>query len=55
MRSAIRGYGGGERAVELVTNGAVEISRRMGYRPPAAATATIRDGDYSDVGNRQVS
>jgi DNA-binding IclR family transcriptional regulator len=55
MRSAILGYGGGERAVELVTNGAVEISRRMGYRPPAAATATIRDGDYSDVGNRQVS
>ncbi len=55
MRSAILGYGGGQRAVELVTNGAAEISRRMGYQPPAAATATVRDGDHSDVDNRQVS
>jgi DNA-binding IclR family transcriptional regulator len=55
MRSAILGYGGGERAVELVTNGAAEISRRMGYQPTAAVTATISDGQHLDVGNRQVS
>ena len=55
MRAAILGYGGGERAVELVTNGAAEISRRMGYQPTAAVTATISDGEHSDGGNRQVS
>jgi DNA-binding IclR family transcriptional regulator len=55
MRSAILGYGGAERAVELVTNGAAEISRRMGYRPPAAAAATIRGGHQSDIDDRQVS
>jgi DNA-binding IclR family transcriptional regulator len=55
MRSAILGYGGGERAVELVTNGAAEISRRMGYQPPTAAAATIRGGHQSDMGDRQVS
>jgi len=55
MRSAILGHGGGERAVELVSNGAAEISRRMGFQPTVAATATSRDGDHSDVGNRQVS
>jgi DNA-binding IclR family transcriptional regulator len=33
LRSAILGTGGGERSVQLVTEGAAEISRRMGYQP----------------------
>lgn len=33
LRSAVLGDGSGERAVKLVTEGAAEISRRMGYRP----------------------
>jgi DNA-binding IclR family transcriptional regulator len=32
LRSAILGHGGGEHAVQLVTDGAAEISRRMGYQ-----------------------
>jgi DNA-binding IclR family transcriptional regulator len=31
LRSAVMGDGGGERAVHLVTEGAAEISRKMGY------------------------
>ena len=33
LRAAVLGDGGGERAVELVTEGAAEISRKMGYQP----------------------
>lgn len=33
LRSAVLGDGGGERAIKLVSEGAAEISRRMGYRP----------------------
>ena len=33
MRSAVLGNGSGERAVKLVTEGAAEVSRRMGYQP----------------------
>ncbi len=55
MRSAILGYGGGERAVQLVSEGAAEISRRMGYRPSASVTPVRGNGDESYVGHRQVS
>ena len=33
LRSALLGDGSGERAVKFVTEGAAEISRRMGYQP----------------------
>jgi DNA-binding IclR family transcriptional regulator len=33
LRAAVLGDGTGERAVKLVTEGAAEVSRRMGYRP----------------------
>ena len=33
LRAAVLGDGGGERAVQLVTEGAAEISRKMGYQP----------------------
>ncbi|MGH9105674.1 MAG: IclR family transcriptional regulator [Acidimicrobiales bacterium] len=33
LRSAVLGDGSGERAVKLVTEGAAEISRKMGYQP----------------------
>ena len=33
LRAAVLGDGGGERAVQLVTEGAAEISRKMGYLP----------------------
>jgi DNA-binding IclR family transcriptional regulator len=33
LRAALLGDGRGERAVKLVTEGAAEVSRRMGYRP----------------------
>jgi DNA-binding IclR family transcriptional regulator len=55
MRSAILGYGGGERTVQLVADGAAEISRRMGYRPSASVTAALGNGAASDLAHRQVS
>lgn len=33
LRTAVLGDGRGERAVQLVTDGAAEISRKMGYLP----------------------
>jgi DNA-binding IclR family transcriptional regulator len=55
MRSAILGYRGGERAVQLVSEGAAEISRRMGYRATASVTPGRGNGDESYAGHRQVS
>jgi hypothetical protein len=41
--------------VQLVSNGAAEISRRMGYLPAASVTATLGDSDASNIAHRQVS
>jgi DNA-binding IclR family transcriptional regulator len=54
MRSAVLGYGGGGRAVQLVTNGAAEISRRMGYQPTAAVDGTLSYSQASELGHRKV-
>jgi DNA-binding IclR family transcriptional regulator len=43
LRSAVLGNGGGERAVQLVTDGAAEVSRRMGYRPQEEPAGTGDD------------
>jgi hypothetical protein len=55
MRSAVLGYGGAERAVQLVANGAAEISRRMGYRPAVPVNSTTSNGNESYIDERQVS
>lgn len=38
LRATVLGDGGGTRAVQLVTEGAADISRRMGYQAPVPAT-----------------
>lgn len=38
LRTTVLGDGSAERAIELVTEGAAEISRRLGYRDDAATT-----------------
>jgi DNA-binding IclR family transcriptional regulator len=46
LRSTVLGNGEGQRAVQLVTEGAAEISRRMGYVPQPTERTTLANDEH---------